>query len=54
LGLTNRESLSLGLGVGAISIKQSNNSLTPKLFKAEPKNTGCNFPSKYSLLLNSG
>ena len=37
LGLTNRESLSLGLGVGAISIKQSNNSLTPKLFKAEPK-----------------
>ena len=27
-------------GVGAISIKQSSNSFTPKLLSAEPKNTG--------------
>ena len=53
-GLTNLESDSFGLGVGAISTKQSKSSLTPKLFKAEPKKTGCKFPAKYSALSNSG
>ena len=43
---TNLSSDIFGLGVGAISIKQSNNSRTPKLFNAEPKKTGCNRPSK--------
>ena len=34
------------LGGGAISIKQSSNSLTPKLFNAEPKKAGVTFPDK--------
>ena len=37
-----------------ISVKQSNNSFTPKLFNAEPKKTGCKEPFKYSSLLNLG
>ena len=45
-GLTNLVSESFGLGDGAIAIKQSKSSLTPKLFNAEPKKTGCSFPSK--------
>ena len=44
--LETQEVIVLGLGEGAISIKQSSNSLTPKLLSAEPKKTGCCFPSK--------
>ena len=51
---TRRISACLGCGCGAISTKQSNNSLTPKLFKAEPKNTGCNSPFKYESTSNLG
>lgn len=40
-------SVFLDLGIGEILINVSNNSLTPKLFTAEPKNTGATFPSKY-------
>ena len=43
-GFTSLVSLDFGCGFGAILTKQSNNSLTPKLFKADPKNTGCNPP----------
>ena len=40
-GLIILSSLILSVGAGAIEMKQFNNSLTPKLFKADPKNTGC-------------
>ena len=53
-GFTKRVSDSFGLGAGAISTKQSSNSLTPKLFKAEPKKTGCKFPARYCSLSNGG
>ena len=43
-----RSSLSLGMGGGAMSTKQSSNSCTPKLFNADPKNTGCCSPFKYA------
>ena len=53
-GFTSRVSDVFGLGSGAISTKQSSNSRTPKLFNAEPKNTGCNSPLRYSSWLNLG
>ena len=53
-GLTSLVSLDFGCGFGAISTKQSNSSRTPKLFKADPKNTGCNSPWRYCSLLNFG
>ena len=53
-GLIFRSSASIGRGEGAISTKQSNNSLTPNVLSAEPKNTGATLPFKYSSLLNSG
>src|SRR5690606_24929510 len=40
VGSTSRVSDSLARGDGAISTKQSSNSRTPKLFNADPKNTG--------------
>ena len=45
-GLMNLKSVSLPLGEGEISQNVSNNSLTPKLFTAEPKNTGATSPFK--------
>ncbi len=48
LGLITLIVLSFLVGEGAIVIKHSNNSLTPNLFNADPKNTGCSLPSKYS------
>ena len=45
-GDTIRSSVSRGRGVGAISIKQSSISRIPKLFKAEPKNTGASCPCR--------
>ena len=46
-------SVDLPCGNGEMSIKESSNSWTPKLFKAEPKNTGAIFPSRYFSLSNS-
>ena len=43
----------LGLGVGAMRIKVSSISFTPKLFTALPKNTGLTFAFKYSCLSKS-
>ena len=54
LASTKRSSAFLDRGVGAIWIKQSNNSRTPKLLRADPKKTGCWSPFRYSSLLNFG
>ena len=35
-----RSTASTGSGAGAISTKQSRSSFTPKVLRAEPKNTG--------------
>ena len=41
-------------GLGAISTNVSSSSCTPKLFYADPKNTGAISPFRYSSTLNSG
>ena len=52
-GLMSRSTACVGRGHGAISTKQFNISWTPKLFSAEPKNTGAILPSRYPSLSNS-
>ena len=42
-----------GRGDGAMRIKHSRSSRTPKLFTAEPKNTGARRPARYCSRLNS-
>ena len=46
--------LGCGLGFGANSAIPCNNSLTPKLFIALPKNTGVLLPSKYGSFSKTG
>ena len=53
-GFISLSSATVGLGDGAILTKQSSNSLTPKVLRAEAKNTGATLPSRYSSTLNSG
>lgn len=53
-GSTWRTSDVLGRGDGAISTNVSRSSDTPKLFSAEPKNTGCCSPARYFSSENSG
>ena len=45
-GSTTRTSVWRGCVLGAISVKVSNNSCTPKLFTAEPKKTGAISPER--------
>ena len=51
-GFTTLTSVALESGVGAKVMKASNNSLTPKLFTALPKNTGDSSPAKYLFTSN--
>ena len=53
-GFTTRSSALVGRGEGAISTKQSSNSCTPKLFKAEPKKTGAVSAALYEALSKVG
>ena len=46
-GATSRLDVSRGLGLGAMSMKVSSISCTPKLFTALPKKTGASLPSRY-------
>ena len=54
IGSTVRSSAVTGRGLGAFSTKKSNNSCTPTVLYAEPKNTGANSPRRYASLSNSG